>query len=248
MAISPRATAKYDPSYCEKIIEWGKSGKGIEEFYEQPGISQPLIERWITEHPEFKIAVNESARLCHEWVRAQIAKGEIFDEDGNPIQFPLHYKPGRPTKYRPEYCLKVIEWGLQGKTCAYICSQLGISFAALTFWLANFPEFKEAYDIGLMHVQNWWEEKAQSALLESKDGVKLNNTLYTFYMRNRFKESYTENTQSMTVSTVVDTQSIDETIKGKLDVIAQKLRQNGNGHKPASTAPTTGGGSSEPTA
>lgn len=50
----------YDPSYCEKVIEWGKLGKSITWMAAELDISRSTIHEWIDTHPEFSDAINKA--------------------------------------------------------------------------------------------------------------------------------------------------------------------------------------------
>jgi len=48
---------------------------------------------------------------------------------------------GRPTKYKPEYCLTVEYMARAGLTDVQIAERLGISEATITNWKKDYPEF-----------------------------------------------------------------------------------------------------------
>lgn len=71
---------------------------------------------------------------------------------------------GRPSKYTPDVCEKVIEWGKQGKSKAWMCSKLGISWNGMLLWEAAHPEFVQALEEALIHSQAHWEDLGQDNL------------------------------------------------------------------------------------
>ena len=71
---------------------------------------------------------------------------------------PEGYVFGRPTKYRPEMCEQVIEWGKLGKSRAWMCSRLDISHQTLLRWEAENDVFREALTCAEMHAQAHWED------------------------------------------------------------------------------------------
>ena len=74
---------------------------------------------------------------------------------------------GRPTKYDPAFCDKVIELGREGKSRAYIAGKLGISRETLNVWAREIPDFSDAMTQAMLLSQIWWEDKGQENLTES---------------------------------------------------------------------------------
>jgi transposase len=103
---------------------------------------------------------------------------------------------GRPSKYLPEYCEKVIELGKLGKSTEAIGSMLDVGTATLYRWRDEFPEFREALDVAKDHELRWWEEMAQGYMLEHKDGERLNSSIWSRSMAARFPKKYRESTKT----------------------------------------------------
>ena len=97
---------------------------------------------------------------------------------------------GRPTKFKPEYCKKVIELGKLGKSFEQMAAQLDVGYRTLCRWRDNHEEFCHALDEAQALAQNWWEEQAQSYMLEDKDGPRLNSSLWSRSMAARFPKKY----------------------------------------------------------
>ena len=97
---------------------------------------------------------------------------------------------GRPTKYDPSYCAKVIELGRQGKSIEQTAGILNVSKRTLYNWRDAHEDFlhalDEAHDLALM----WWEDQAQSYVVEHKDGEKINASLWSRSMAARFPKKY----------------------------------------------------------
>ena len=74
---------------------------------------------------------------------------------------------GRPTKYDPSFCEKVIELGREGKSRAYIAGKLGISRETLNVWSKEIQPFSDAMTQAMLLSQIWWEDKGQEHLTES---------------------------------------------------------------------------------
>lgn len=103
---------------------------------------------------------------------------------------PAGYVFGRPTKYRPEICEKVIEWGRLGKSKAWIASELDIARSTLDEWCATFPDFSEAITRAHTHAQRWWEDKGQNGM-ESRE---FNGSVWSRSMGARFPDDWREKT------------------------------------------------------
>lgn len=95
---------------------------------------------------------------------------------------------GRPSKYDPAFCDRVIEMGKEGKTLAEMADGLDIDRSTLTDWTEQHPEFSRAVKSGLDRAQAWWEKKGRIATFGGVDGY--NATSYIFQMKNRFKEDW----------------------------------------------------------
>lgn len=102
---------------------------------------------------------------------------------------PSPAKMGQPTKYRPEYCERVIEWGKQGRSLEWMCAELGVVFNTLTAsWPRLFPEFGEALEMSQLHALRWWEDKGQDNL-SNRD---FNAQSYSRAMAARFPKKWRE--------------------------------------------------------
>jgi len=99
---------------------------------------------------------------------------------------------GRPTLYDPSYCDEVRALGALGKSVEQISTKLGVSLRVLYDWKEKYPEFLHALDDAKIAEQTWWEEQAQAYMLESKDGPKLNASIWSRSMAARFPKKYRE--------------------------------------------------------
>lgn len=96
-------------------------------------------------------------------------------------------KSGRPSKYVPEMCELVIEYGKQGMGMAEMAAELGISRNTLHKWIKQKPVFGDAIKEARDRSQAWWEAKGRRATFASKD---FNATSYIFQMKNRFPDDW----------------------------------------------------------
>lgn len=116
---------------------------------------------------------------------------------------------GRPTKYNPEMCARVIECGKNGMTLAEMAADLGISRVTLADWQTKHPDFSCAIKEGLDLAQAWWESQGRVATFGGCEGF--NATSYIFQMKNRFRADWadrqavdhTSSDGSMTPPTVI---------------------------------------------
>jgi hypothetical protein len=95
---------------------------------------------------------------------------------------------GRPTKYDPAMCDRVIELGVDGLTLAEMAGELDITRETLRMWCNEHPEFSCAVKAGVDKAQAWWEGQGRIATFGGCDGF--NATSYIFQMKNRFKEDW----------------------------------------------------------
>jgi transposase-like protein len=99
---------------------------------------------------------------------------------------------GRPSLYNPAFCDEVVKLGAMGKSVEQISSVLGVSLRTMYQWRDNYPEFLHALDDAKVAEQTWWEDQAQTYMLEHKDGAKLNASLWSRSMAARFPKKYRE--------------------------------------------------------
>jgi len=96
--------------------------------------------------------------------------------------------PGRPTDYRPEYCERVIEWGAQGKSKAWMAAHLGIAKQTLYHWEEAHPEFLDATTRAMSLSQAWWEDAGQQNMATPG----FNASIWAKNMSNRFRDDWTD--------------------------------------------------------
>lgn len=104
-------------------------------------------------------------------------------------------KIGRPSKYDPALCDKVIELGRQGKSVEQISSDLGWHYKTLLYWAETHPEFLEAMELAKQYEMAYWEELATKHIVEDPRGPKLNTGLWSRSMAARFPKKYRENSK-----------------------------------------------------
>jgi transposase-like protein len=106
---------------------------------------------------------------------------------------PTEKRPvGRPTLYDAKYCEEVIELGKIGKSVEQIASRLGFSLRTMYLWRDQHEDFMHALEEAKQHELAWWEDQADAYMVETKDGPRLNATLWSRSMAARFPKKYRE--------------------------------------------------------
>jgi hypothetical protein len=59
--------SKYDPDYCEQIVEFCKDGASISSFAASIAVCRDTISEWATAHPEFSAAVKAAKARVAAW-------------------------------------------------------------------------------------------------------------------------------------------------------------------------------------
>lgn len=95
---------------------------------------------------------------------------------------------GRPTDYLPEYCLRVVELGREGKSHAQIAAALDVSRMSLYRWAEAFPEFSDAITRARDLAQAWFEDCGQTGLVTPG----FNASLWAKQVSCRFRDEYTD--------------------------------------------------------
>jgi transposase len=90
-------------------------------------------------------------------------------------------KAGRPTKYKPEMCEKVLDYMAKGISKTGVAVLLGIAYKNMLDWIDKYPDFENAIKIGDQLSKHWWEEIGRLNLYNAK----FNATLYMMNMQNR---------------------------------------------------------------
>ena len=90
---------------------------------------------------------------------------------------------GRPTKYRPEYCEKIIKAMSKGLSKAAASAECGFSHDSLYRWEKKYPEFSDAIKEGEHQCMLFWEKAGIQGMMGKIKGF--NATSWIFNMKNR---------------------------------------------------------------
>jgi len=99
---------------------------------------------------------------------------------------------GRPTTYNPEFIDEIIRLAKQGKSLEQICYRLDIGLRTIYQWRDAHEEFAHALEEAKAFEQAYWEDLADSHIVETKEGPRLNATIWSRSMAARFPKKYRE--------------------------------------------------------
>lgn len=99
---------------------------------------------------------------------------------------------GRPTKFKPEYCERLIDHMAMGKSFETFCAclfresngEIRVSRATLYNWCEQHPEFLDAKKLGIELSYEFWEELGITAV--NTPPGQFNTGVWVFNMKNRF--------------------------------------------------------------
>lgn len=108
-------------------------------------------------------------------------------------------KPGRKTKYKPEYCQELISHMESGYSFESFGAKIGVARDSVYEWTKQFPEFAEAKKMALDKSLLFWERLGMAGVTGKIDGF--NSTVWIFTMKNRFGwRDRIENTGTLTLT------------------------------------------------
>lgn len=74
--------SKYDPAYCEQIVEHMADGASVLSFAAEIDVARSTINEWATQHPEFSEALIRGKAKCAAWWE-RTARGVASTGTGN---------------------------------------------------------------------------------------------------------------------------------------------------------------------
>lgn len=95
---------------------------------------------------------------------------------------------GRPSSYDPAFCEQAVALGREGKSKAYIASQIGVHRETLDQWAKAHPEFADAIAHARDLAQAWWEDAGQKGMAEKQ----FNERVWSRSMAARFPADWRE--------------------------------------------------------
>ena len=92
-------------------------------------------------------------------------------------------KGGRPSKYKEQYCIDVVEYGKTGKTIAEFASSIGVHEDTLYQWAKVHAPFSEAKALAKQGCAAWWLDMGRKNL-ELGMQTKFTSAVWVFAMKN----------------------------------------------------------------
>lgn len=115
---------------------------------------------------------------------------------------------GRPTIYDPSYADILPDLFKDGQSVIEVCVELGIHKDTFYEWCGKHKEFSDAYALGLMYSEAWWQRLGRAGAA----GAKVNPPMWRMNMMNRFK--WTDRIDvTADVETLNKTEVLNESIK-----------------------------------
>ena len=96
------------------------------------------------------------------------------------------------SKYKPEYCEKIIEMGRTGMSKEQISGALNVGWDCLDNWAKKHEEFYQALRTAKNLELSYWESLGLQNVLETPGGQRLNGAVYNKIMAARFPSKYSE--------------------------------------------------------
>jgi hypothetical protein len=91
--------SKYDPAYCEQLVEFCKDGSSLTSFAAAIDVCRDTLTEWGNTHPEFSLAVKRAKAQCAAWWE-QVARKNAMDGGGNATLCIFGLKNMAPDEWR----------------------------------------------------------------------------------------------------------------------------------------------------
>jgi transposase-like protein len=95
---------------------------------------------------------------------------------------------GRPSKYKPEYCERILEMAAEGASMAEYAAEFGIDRTTLFDWRDQHEEFSTALARAKILEQAWFEREARMNMKNKE----FNANLWYRSALSRFRDDYAE--------------------------------------------------------
>ncbi len=107
--------------------------------------------------------------------------------EGSP-QAPQKRPIGRPSKYKPEFCQRVLELAAEGCGWADYAAEFNVDRKTLFRWGEDHEEFRAALSRAKVLEQVWWEKAGRTGM----GADKFNALVWKTSVQARFRDDYTE--------------------------------------------------------
>lgn len=110
-------------------------------------------------------------------------------------------KQGRPTKYKPEYCQKLIDHMAKGYSFESFGAIINVARSTVEDWVKAQECFRGAKEEAFLRSREFWERQGIEGLWSGDGDLKINPTIWIFNMKNRFGwRDKVENTGEISVT------------------------------------------------
>jgi hypothetical protein len=138
---------------------------------------------------------------------------------------------GRPTKYDPAFCDRIIEMGAYGASMAEMCLEMRITHPTWYAWVEEHEDFSTAVKHARELARGWWEMKGRVATFNAEG---FNSTSFIFNMKNRFRDDWKDvsdhNVKSSATNLNVNTAApVEASIPELVALLAQAASPQGEG-------------------
>lgn len=120
-------------------------------------------------------------------------------------------KVGRPSKYSPSMCDKVVAHMAEGASLTSFAASVNVSRATITEWMGAHPEFSAAATRGKALCAAWWEALGRKNAMAG-DG---NATLTVFGLKNMAPDDWREKQEVEHSGGVTITKIVREIVRPK---------------------------------
>lgn len=97
---------------------------------------------------------------------------------------------GRPSKYDPAYCERIVEHMKEGASVLSFAAELGVSRATINVWAEAHPDFLEALNAGKAACGAWWEARGRE--VAQNGGGNGQATMITFGLKNMGRDDWAD--------------------------------------------------------
>jgi len=110
----------YDPSYCEKVIEWGKLGKSVTWMAASLDVTKGTIYEWINTHQDFSDAIERAKVHCQLWWEDAGQSGMVADKFNSAV-----WQKNMSARFRSDWAERQEHTGAEGGPIQH---QVGVSW------------------------------------------------------------------------------------------------------------------------
>lgn len=100
---------------------------------------------------------------------------------------------GRPSKYDPAYCERIVEHMRDGASALSFAAEIGVCRATLNVWADQHPEFLDALTRAKAACAAWWEKQARK--VAENGGGNGQATMITFGLKNMGRDEWSDTTK-----------------------------------------------------